>query len=495
MSGKGPGDAGPGLRRWIYILLALAVLGGGLLVPLPAVRGPGGELITLSSEGRASLAVVALCLTLWISEALPFPVTGLAVFLLFPAFGVTSPVEVISSGLGHPLILFFLGLFLISIAFVRVGLGRRIGHWMLVLSRGRASRLILITLGIGAILAMGITSLAAASVMLGIAREILEQSELNSRRSNLGRSLLIATCWGPMIGSLGTPAGAGSNPLAISYLKELAGVEVTFLDWMVLGVPCALLMVIAAWLILRWVFPGEQDTILSPARLRKAETDSHTSMTPREWIFLIIFGTTLTLWIAAPAIERLTGGRINLSMQNVGLAAALILFLPGLDLVSWSDAERSVHWGTLWVLAGGLAAGLMLYRSGAARWLAWMLLGPLGSVASLPRVFATIGAVLVLRMLFSSSTAAAAILIPLIIVLAQDMGIDPWLFAAPAAFSLNLAFVFPTQAAAHLVSYSAGQFSAQDMAKGGILLTLIAFGILGAVVLIVGAATGLYRLR
>jgi sodium-dependent dicarboxylate transporter 2/3/5 len=217
-------------------------------------------------------------------------------------------------------------------------------------------------------------------------------------------------------------------------------------------------------------------------------------MTRREWIFLIIFGVTLALWIAAPAVERLTGGRVNLSLQGVGLAAALIIFLPGLDLVSWSDAERSVHWGTLWVLAGGLAAGLMLYRSGAARWLAWTLLGPLGSVAPLPRVFATVGAVLVLRMLFSSSTAAAAILIPLIIVLAQDLGIDPWLCTAPVAFSVNLGFIFPTQAAAHLVSYSAGQFSTHDMVRGGIPLTLVAAWIIGGVVLIVGAATGLYRL-
>lgn len=84
---------------------------------------------------------------------------------------------------------------------------------------------------------------------------------------------------------------------------------------------------------------------------------------------------------------------------------------------------------------------------------------------------------------------------PLIIVLAQDLGIDPWLFTAPAAFAVNIAFVFPAQATAHLVSYSAGQFSTQDMAKGGIPLTLVATGIVGAVVLIVGAATGLYRLR
>jgi len=492
---EGPSTAGLYLRHWVCILLALVILVGLLLVPLPAVPGPGGEPIVLSSKGRASLAVVALCLTLWISEALPFAVTGLAAFLLFPAFGVASPTEVIASGMGHPLMLFFLGLFLISIAFVRVGLGHRIGHWMLGLSGGRSSRLILITLGVGALLAMGITSLAAASVMMGIAQEILEQSGLNSQRSDFGRSLLIATCWGPMIGSLGTPAGAGSNQLVIGYLRELAGVEVTFLDWMTLGMPAALLMVLMAWLILRWVFPTQRETLLSLTELERLETKDPNLMTRREWIVLIISGATLALWIAGPAIEGLTGGRVVLSLQNVGLAAALVLFLPGLDLISWSDAENDIHWGALWVLAGGLAAGLMLYRSGAARWLAWMLLGPLGSVAPLPCIFATIGAVLLLRMLFSSSTAAAAILMPLIIVLAQDLHIAPWLFSAPAALAANLAFIFPAQAAVHLVSYSAGQFTTQDMAKGGILLTLVAACVLGGVVLILGAATGLYRLR
>ena len=84
---------------------------------------------------------------------------------------------------------------------------------------------------------------------------------------------------------------------------------------------------------------------------------------------------------------------------------------------------------------------------------------------------------------------------PLIIVLAQDVGVDAWLFTAPAAFALNLAFIVPAQAAAHLVSYSAGQFSTQDMAKGGILLTLVAACVVGGVVLVVGATTGLYRLR
>lgn len=482
------------MQRWASILLALVVFALILLAPLPIAQDAAGELIPLSSTGRTSLAIVVLCLLLWVTEAIPFATTALAVFFLFPTLGVATPAEVIGNGLGHPLMLFFLSLFLLSAAFMEVGLGRRLGNWVLALSRGHASRLLLLTLAVGALLAMGITALAATSVLLSMALEILERTELGSQRSNFGRALLIATSWGPLIGSLGTPAGAGSNPLAMGYLKELAAVEVTFIDWMTLGLPATLLLIPIAWLILRWAFPVERETLLAPSDLARLRAENHNPLSRREKVFLFVFGTTLALWMVGPTIGQLTGGRIVPSWQSVGLAAALILFLPGLDLLPWSTAERDVHWGTLLVLAGGLAAGVMLYRSGAARWLAWMVLGPLGGVAPVPRVFIMSAAVCLLRLIFSSSTAAAAILIPLIIALAQDLGADPWLFTAPAAFSTNLAFIVPTQATAHLVSYSAGHFSSKDMAKGGVFLTLVAVLVMGGVVLLIGRLTGLYRL-
>ena len=95
--------------------------------------------------------------------------------------------------------------------------------------------------------------------------------------------------------------------------------------------------------------------------------------------------------------------------------------------------------------------------------------------------------------MFSSSTAAAAILVPVIIALAQDLGADAWLFTAPAAFATNFGFIVPIQAGVHLISHSAGHYSGKDMAKGGVILTLAAILVMGGVILLMGRLTGLYR--
>jgi sodium-dependent dicarboxylate transporter 2/3/5 len=481
------------LQRWACILVSVLILVALLHVPLPEARDGSGELVPLSQSGRTCMAILALCLVLWTTEAVPFAATGLAVFLLFPAFGVATATEVAGRGLGHPLILFFLSLFLLSSAFMQVGLSHRVSRWVLLRSRGRPSRVILFTLALGALLTLGITALATASVLLSVVLEILERTHLRSKRGNFGRALLIASSWGPLIGSVGTPAGAGSNPLTMGYLKELAGIDVTFVQWMTLGVPTVLFLVPVAWVILRWAFPGEDGTLLSEVELAALEAEGHSPLTRREKAFLLVLGITLILWIATPAIEQLSGGRVALTLQGVGLAAALVLFLPGLDLLSWTRAERDTPWGALLVLAGGLAAGVMLYDSGAARWLAWLLMGPLGNVAPAPRVFVIVATIALLRLIFSSSTAAAAILVPLVIALAQDLGADPWLFTAPAAFAVSIGFILPVQAGVHLVSYSAGHFSGRDMARAGVVFTLVAVLVMAGVMLLTGRLTGLYR--
>jgi sodium-dependent dicarboxylate transporter 2/3/5 len=480
--------------RWLCIGLALAAFAALRWIPLPEVLDSTGGQVPLPETGRVTMAIVALAMVLWSTEAIPFAATGLSLFLLFPMLGVATAEDVLANGLGHPLMLFFLSLFLLSSAFMQVGLSHRVSTWLLVWSRGRANLVVLFALAAGAVLTFGVTGLAATSVLLSVALEILDQTHQRSSRTNFGRALLIASGWGPIVGSVGTPAGSGANPLTIGYLKELVGVEVTFVDWMTLGIPTVLVLIPITWLVLRWAFPGQRQPLLSQEELAALREDARRPMTRREIAFLVVFGCTLCLWIATPAIEALTNGRVVLSLQAVGLAAALIMFLPGLDLLAWPPAERHTAWGALLVLAAGLASGMLLYRTGAARWLAWLLLGGLGTVDPVPRVFIIVAAVCLLRLIFTSSTSAAAILVPLIIALAQDLGADPWLFAAPVAFATCAGFIMPFQAASNVVTYSAGHFSIKDMAKAGIVFTVLVAVVIAAVMLLVGSVTGRYRL-
>ena len=437
----------------------------------------GINAVALSEAGRACLAIVALCLILWVTEAIPIAVTSLAVFLLMPALGVADLTKTIESGLGNPLILFFLSLFLISAAFEKVGLGRRVSDRILALSNGNNSLLIMLMLGAGTVLSMLAGNLAATTVLLGTAQQILQATGHSTHRTNFGRRLMLSTSWGPLIGSIGTPLGAGSNILTMVYLETLVGQKMTFLGWMALGVPLALLILPLAWLILIKTFPDEEKTVLAPRLAVKPAPLSH-----NERVFLVIFCATLFLWIFGPSLDQLTGGRLSLlSLPFVGLAAAFSLFLPGVDLLTWSEAEHAIHIRILLSVAGGLAAGVLLSESGAARWLATFLLQMTPASSPIGIIFLMLAAIFFLRLLFTTTTAAATVSIPLVIAVAQNLGMDPWLLTMASSFAINLTFMLPMQAAVHMMAYSAGHYSSTDMARSGVWLSLAAIILIGLI--------------
>lgn len=464
-------------RRWVWIFVALLAFFSVLVAPLPQVALTGQKAVALSQAGRACLAIVALCLILWVTEAIPIAVTSLLVFLLMPALGVADLAKTVESGLGNPLILFFLSMFLISAAFVKVGLGRRVSDYILTFSNGNNALLIIFMLGGGVVVSILAGDLAATAVMLGTAQQILRDTSHPTHRTNFGRRLMLATSWGPLIGSVGTPLGAGSNILVIAYLETLAGRKMTFLGWMALGVPLAFLMLPLAWLILMKTFPDKEKLVLAPHQVAKSAPLSN-----KERVFLVIFCLTLFLWIFGPSLNQLSGGRLSLlSLQFVGLAAAFSLFLPGVDLLTWSEAEHAIHIGILLLVAGGLAAGVYLSESGAARWLVTFLLQKTPVSSPIGVIFLLLAAIFLLRILFTTNTAAAAVSIPLVIAIAQNLGMDPWLLTMASAFALNLAFLIPMNAAVHMMAYSAGYYSSKDMVRSGMWLSLAAIILIGLI--------------
>jgi sodium-dependent dicarboxylate transporter 2/3/5 len=456
-------------RKWLWIFVALAVLVLILLLPLPpAISTRTGE-IALSTSGRACLAIVSLCLILWVSEAIPVAVTSLLIFLLMPAFGVADFAKTLQNGFGNPLILFFLSLFIISTAFEKVGLGHRLCDFILSLAKGKNNLLLALMLYVGALLSILAGGLAATSIMLGTARQILSDIHDPAQRNNFGRKLLIITSWGPLIGSVGTPLGAGSNIITMVFLETLVGYKLTFLNWMVIGVPLVFLLLPFAWFILAKTFPEGNPQNHVPYVVRKTS-----SITPNERTFLVIFCVTLFLWIAGPGLNQLTAGRLSfLTLEFVGLAAAAIIFLPGINLLTWVEAEQGINIGIVFTVAGGLAGGVLLSQSGAAQWLSTLLLHIQPGMSSIWVILLVLGVIFILRFLFTTSTAAASVCIPLVIAISTNASINPRIMAMAACFTINLSFMFPVQAAVHMMGFSAGHYSSEDMVKSGVWLSLL----------------------
>jgi sodium-dependent dicarboxylate transporter 2/3/5 len=417
---------------------------------------------------------MAFAVTLWVTEAVPFAVTSLLVLLLIPAFGIADYRTVVRAGFGDPVITFFIGVLILSAAFTRSGLGTRLVYHVLIRVGTRTDRVLLGFLIVGVLISMWITKMAVAAMLLPIGLGILRDADVKPLQSNFGRTIMIAVAFGPLIGGIATPAGTAANLVAIAQLKELAHVDVSFARWMLYGLPACVLMVPVAWKLLLWLFPPEIGTLPITVAQVRARLDALGPLGAGERRTLAVFGAAIAAWILAPFVESWTGGRIALPAEAIGLAAGLSLLLPGLRVLTWKEAERDVDWGGIMLIVAGLSLGAAIFESGAARWLAWVLLGRISSVPDLLRPFIIVLGVGVLRLMFSSNTVAASIITPILVALAADLHFDAWTIVAPAAFAATLGFILVSQGPTTIIPYGAGYFSIKDMAKAGVLMTIAA---------------------
>ena len=229
-----------------------------------------------------------------------------------------------------------------------------------------------------------------------------------------------------------------------------------------------------AWVLLLKVFPPEIDRLpLAEDEIERKLRDLG-PVSPVEVKTLAVFAMTIVLWLSTPLLATLSHGVVNPPIQAVALLGGLSLFLPGISVLSWQQAQQDVDWGGVLLIVAGLSLGLMVFDTGAARWIARVLLGDIGLVPTVMQPLVIVLGVAMLHLLFSSNTVMGSVIMPIMIALGQDLGIDPWTIAAPAAFTSSLAFILVTESPTNVIPYAAGYFSIRDMAKVGVLMTLAA---------------------
>ena len=477
-------------RAWIWLLVSAGLIIAIRHAPFPALQGPGGAALALSPMGKTSLAILIAAVTLWVTEAVPFPVTALLVFLLLPAFGITTspdprvgPIEdAVRNGLGKPVIVFFIGVLVLSTAFSKVGLGERAVDWVLKRTAGRPQYVLLAVLSIGMLLAVWITALAAVATILPISLSILRRTGAKPGESNFGRALMLATCMGPLIGGIAAPTGAAPNAIALDYLSR-AGVEVRFMDWLAIGFPSALLLIPVAWLVLILCFPfkNEQRQAIS------IPEQKHEPFSSQQWAVLTILSMAILGWVLGPLVGSNSPANFWRYPQWVGLLAGALCFLPGLGILKWQDAERGVPWRILLVVGAGLSIGNAFFSTHAADYVAWILFAKVVPLSPVLRFSAVVLMVAVLHLVLSSNTVTGSVVIPLLISIAGMFHISPWVLCAPAALTVPLALILPIESPDALIAYSSGYFRVKDMAKAGIPITLAAALIIGLVLnLVIG---------
>jgi sodium-dependent dicarboxylate transporter 2/3/5 len=452
--------------------LILAVIVTLIIMLTPPPQG-------LSHEGRAALAVFAICFILWTTGALPLSITSLLAIALLPLFGALEAGRAFAL-FGNRAVFFILGAFILAAAMMSSGLSARVALLFLKRFEKSPRRLLSGIILSCAFMAMWMPAHAVAALMFPIVLEIASALQLEPRASNYGKAIFLSMAWGCVVGGVATLLGGARNPLAIALLREKYHVAISFTGWMygVFPIPLALLFVVH--LVIFKFFAPEIDNVRPARELIESRVRNLGPMSVTEKKVMWTMAATIFAWI-------FLGERVGLA--PIGILGASTLFV--IQALTWNDVERYVNWGVILMYGGAIALAAALEITGAARWIVTYVLG---FVYLTPFVLIAFVAVISIALTEAMSNAAVvALVLPIAFELGDKVpGISPLVMVFSVAVPAGLAFSLPIGTPPNAIAYSAGYHRIRDSVKVGVLLNLAALSIFLLVAKFYWPAIGIY---
>ncbi len=434
-------------------------------------------------------AVGILMATWWITEAIPIAATSLLPIVLLPVLDIQS-ISDSTSPYANPLIFLFMGGFMVAIAMQRWDLHKRIALNIVSFVGTNPSSIIIGFIIASAFLSMWVSNTATALMMLPIAISIIEISKQNGGDSDTNFSLVLVLCiaYACNIGGIATLIGTPPNALAAGFMLETYGYDISFISWMLAGLPIAIIGLPIMYLLLsKVIYPVRLKHLPGGKHLIQSELRKMGPITVPERRVCLVFSITALLWITRPLISNIIPG---ISDAGIAIAAGLSLFLipagPSREtfLVTW-DHIRELPWGILILFGGGLSLASAITSSGLADWIGQEISG----LIFLPILLMLLVVVTVIVFLteVTSNTATTAAFVPILASAALGLGQDPMLFIVPAAIGASCAFMLPVATPPNAIVYASGEITMAQMSKAGfwlnitfiIFITIAAYTLIG----------------
>ena len=463
---------------------------------------------TLAPSAHRLAAVMAAVIVLWITEALPLPVTALGAATACVVLRIAPAGQVFQS-FADPLIFLFIGSFILARALFIHGLDRRLAFGVLSLPwvGARPGRMLFAFGAVTAFLSVWIANAATTAMMFAIAMSLIaflrqpggDGKPLVSPRFTTG--LLLMTTFAASVGGLATPVGAAPNLIGIGFIRNVLNVDFSFAHWCVIGMPAALALFVYLAIHLGIVSGSRAAEIPGCRHLLLAERAKLGPWTTAQRSTIVACGVTVALWLAPALLKAMnesgaaTAERFRQSCPEpiAALVGAILLFLlPGVrgqKAIDWREASR-IDWGVILLFGGGLSLGVLSFQTGLAE-----ALGK-GLAAAFPAqnglgllIMATVMAAAVSEV--TSNTASANMVIPVVIMVAEAAGVDPLEPTLGATLGSGLGFMLPVSTPCNAIVYSSGQVPLRRMMACGLMLDIVGTAvIIGAVRLLTPLTRG-----
>ena len=489
-------DRGKRGRGWKLAL-------GPLLAAVVILLGPGDD------PKIGAMAAVAVWMAVWwVTEAVPIPVTALLPLVLMPITGVMSVREV-APNYGRSTIYLFLGGFMLALGLQASGVHRRMALAIVSKVGSQPRRIVLGFMLASAFLSMWISNTATVMVLMPIGLAVLaavKDRGVDAKELKLlGVTVMLGIAYAADIGGMATLVGTPPN---LSYKEQLVRLfedapSPSFAEWMMMGLPIAVIFLGVGWLALtRLSFRlpdtallGDQDVIQGLRReLGPIRRD--------EQITVAIFATTAFLWMTRKPISLgsvILPGWSELPFLEAGfvddavvaVTMALVLFLipsqdrPGERLLEWKHMN-DMPWGMLLLFGGGFALAAGFKSSGLSGWLG----GHFVALEDAPTWLIMVIVCVVLTFLteLTSNTATTELVLPILASAGVAIGTDPRYLMIPATLSASCAFMMPVASPTQAIVFASGWVPIRDMVRAGIWFNIIGVVLVASLFAMLGAA-------
>jgi sodium-dependent dicarboxylate transporter 2/3/5 len=463
------------MRRRIGAILAPTVFILMLVLPLG-----------LDSSAHRLAAVLSAVVLLWVTEALPLPVTALLGAALCVLLQV-APAKDVFAPFADPLMFLFIGAFMLSRAIFLHGLDRRVAYAVLSLPwvGARPSRILLAFGSVTALISGWISNTATTAMMFGIGLSILAALRAPESRATIApayaTALMLMTSFAASIGGLATPVGTPPNVIGLGFIRAQLGAEIPFFSWMLVGVPVVIVLFLLLYVYLNAVAPAGVRELPAGADLIRQERARLGPWTRGQRSVAFAFCFTVGLWVLPGLVAVIAGEHsptYAMLQRRVpeGVAAllgAMLLFvLPSEDgrALTWHDAVQ-IDWGVVLLYGGGFALGVLSFQTGLAEAMGRGLTSILPIEGSLGMLVASVVVAVVLSET-TSNTAAANMVVPVVISIAQAAGLDPLEPALGATMAASLGFMLPVSTPCNAIVYGSGYIPLRQMMRHGLVLDL-----------------------
>jgi sodium-dependent dicarboxylate transporter 2/3/5 len=454
-----------------------------------------GKATAFTHAGRATLAILVWMAVWWMTEAVEIEVTSLLPIFAFPLFGV-RPIAAAAAPYASDVVFLFLGGFVLALAIHRWGLDRRIAFLTLRLVGTTPARLVAGMLVSTALVSMWVSNTAAAAMMVPIALAVVNL--VLERRTgqtlepgqpipvervderNFALCLVLSIAYGASIGGVATLIGSPPNGIAARFIQQTYGIEVTFVDWLAIGLPLTLLFLPVTWFILtRVVYPSRLGPIEGGREYLDQQIHRLGRLSKGETVTLAVFAVTVFLWVTRPWLAAIKIGGVaplaGLGDSMIAIGAALALFLMpvdrrrGIRAMDWEHAIK-LPWGVLILFGGGLTLAGAVDANGVTGFFASQATN-LGGLPPL-LVVLTVVTFSIFATEMTSNTALVSLLLPILAAVAPALGVPAQLLLVPCALAASFAFMMPVGTPPNAIVFGTGLVTIPQMCKAGIVLNI-----------------------